>query len=107
MSLHIDTLDIPKEPAARRAWVLFQFKLRGISARRLAFRLRVTPSAIGNALMLPSARIEREIAKVLGVTPQDLFPERFDAGGRRLHMTRSPERSRAQRRRNVQVSGAA
>ncbi|WP_119304998.1 helix-turn-helix domain-containing protein [Dongia deserti] len=107
MTTPINTNDIPKEPAHRRAWVIYQLKLRGMTLRRLAFKIGVNPNAVQNALALPSSHIEREIAKALGVTAKQLFPERFGPNGERLHVTKPPKRIRASSGRNVQVSGAA
>lgn len=107
MHPQINTCDIPKEPAQRRVWVIYQLKLRGTNVRRLARKWGVSPSAIQNALTSPSSHLEVAIAKMLGLTPQQLFPERFDANGQRLHITQPPKRIRPKAARNVQVQGAA
>ena len=103
----INTTEVPKEPAKRRAWVIFQLKIRNTNMRRLARKWGVTPSAVQNALYVPSSHIESALAKVLGLTPQQLFPERFDSAGERLHVTMPAKRSRAGIPRNVQVQRAS
>jgi lambda repressor-like predicted transcriptional regulator len=79
---------IPKNPAKRRAWVGYMLKTRGLSLRALARELGVTHQAVGAALMAPSVRIEQAIADALDIAVTDLFPERFDDLGNRLHITR-------------------
>lgn len=94
MASHIASFDIPKEPAVRRAWVSYQLRVRGLTVRQLAIREGVSHQALGHALMMPSAAMERVLAKALGLKVEDLFPERFDAAtGRRLHLTRARQRT--------------
>lgn len=94
MSAASSTFDIPKEPAARRAWVLYQLRLRGWSFNSLAKRHGVSRQTLSMACLIPSSHMERILAKALGLKVEDLFPERFDAAtGRRLHVTRAPQRT--------------
>ncbi|WP_162917003.1 helix-turn-helix domain-containing protein [Dongia deserti] len=101
------TYDVPKDAAKRRHWVIYQLRVRGTNLRRFAFQIGVSQQAVSAALFSPSSYIETALAKELGLKPQQLFPERFDSAGRRLHATRSPQRSRAPLGRNVQVPGVA
>jgi lambda repressor-like predicted transcriptional regulator len=102
MSTEPAILDIPKNPAVRRAWVCYQLRLRGTSLRRIAQQHNVSPQAVSAALMTPSSHIEQAIAAALDLTPEQLFPERFDAVGHRLTHTRLPNRSTAAPGCNVQ-----
>ena len=106
MTSAIASHEIPKDAAKRRHWVLYQLRLRGTNLRRLAMKYGTSPQAFSAALFAPSSYIESALAKELGLKVQQLFPERFDTAGRRLHTTRSPQRSREDIRRNVQVPGA-
>lgn len=99
--------DVPKEPAIRRAWVIYQLRLRGLSLRRLAKREGVSHNALGHALVAPSSHIEPVLAKALGLKVRELFPERFDEHGHRLHLTRPPQRNTRPSGRNVYVGDAA
>lgn len=99
--------DVPKEPAKRRAWVIFQLRCRHSSFAKVARNLGVSTSAIAAAMSVPSERAEQAIAKEIGLRVEALFPERFDEQGNRLPQTRPANRSRARQRRNVQVQGAA
>lgn len=101
------TLTVPKEPAFRRAWLVYQLKLRGLSLRELGRREGVSYESIASTMVSPNAHLEPVIAKALGLTVRQLFPERFDNTGRRLHRTRERQRSRAAERGNIKAGGAA
>jgi Ner family transcriptional regulator len=101
------TNDVPKEPAKRRAWVIFQLRCRHSSFAKIGRQLGISTSAVSAAMSMPSERAERAIAAEIGMPVETLFPERFDAQGNRLPQTRPANRSRARGRRNVQVQGAA
>lgn len=85
---------IPTEPHVRRGWVLFQLKLRGESFASIGARLGVNRKSVRQALSEPSYEIEKALAKALDLTPRDLFPERYDTKGRRIHMVRGSSRRR-------------
>jgi lambda repressor-like predicted transcriptional regulator len=88
------TSDLPKNPAGRRAWLLYQLKLRGLTVAALARENGVSREALYGAMNKPSSHLERTIASALGVGVRQLFPERFDErSGRRLSSTRAPNRS--------------
>ena len=101
------TLDIPKNPAARRAWICYRLRLRGDSLRQIARRLGVTPQAVSAALMASSSHIEIAIAEAIGLTAQELFWERFDGQGQRLSHTRQPQRTTLPCDRNIQDGAVA
>ncbi|MCA0303513.1 MAG: helix-turn-helix domain-containing protein [Proteobacteria bacterium] len=98
---------IPKNPTARRAWVGYQLKLRGTTFAELARQEGVSGSAVRFALLVPSYHLEEVIAGALGLTARDLFPERFDATGRRLGPIRPRYRKARPAEGNVQNSRAA
>lgn len=107
MSIVLTTLNIPKNPAERRAWVCFQLRLRGRSLSKIARDEGVSQQAVSNALMTPSSRLEQAIAEALDLTPEQLFPERFDAMGFRLSHTRQAQRTTCPRSRNVEEEKVA
>jgi len=78
------SMNIPKDPAERRVWIVGQLRLRGTSLRRLAAITGVSQQAMSHALTGSSSHLEVVIADALGLTPQQLFPERFTADGGRL-----------------------
>lgn len=104
MSSAIATQIIPKNPAERRVWICGQLKLKGKSLRQLAKQEKVSHQAMSTALVTSSSHLEVVIAKALGLTAQQLFPERFADTGERLHWTREPQRITAH---NLDNSGRA
>jgi Ner family transcriptional regulator len=93
LSVHAVTTDLPKNPAARRAWLTYQLRIRGRSVSELARANGVSREALYGAMNTPSSHLERAIAGALNLAPQQLFPERFDGRGRRLSQVRAPNRS--------------
>lgn len=93
MAIAKATLDILKNPAHRRVWIIGQLRLKGTSLRQLSIKEGVSHQALSNALMVPSRHLEQTIADALEMRIEDLFPERFDEGGRRLHRERDVQRS--------------
>jgi lambda repressor-like predicted transcriptional regulator len=107
MSIALSTLDIPKNPAERRAWVCYQLRIRGNSLRQIALGIDVSPQAVSSALMAPSFRIEQAIAAALGTSVTALFPERFDGNGQRLTHTRQSQNTMSPTPGNVRNERAA
>ena len=88
MTTDMTTLTPPKNPAERRAWVVYQLTVRGQSLASVAASLGVCRQAVSGALMTPSERIEQALADALDLPIETLFPERFDAKGVRIPRTR-------------------
>jgi Ner family transcriptional regulator len=101
------SLEVPKEPAYRRAWVVYQLHVRGKSLAQIGRDAGISQQAVSSALHQPNAHIEPLIAKALGLKTQDLFPERFDDAGNRIPRTREKSRSRSADRRNGKGARAA
>lgn len=93
MSAPVATLNLPLNPSARRGWLVYELKKRGTTVSELARREGVSREAIGTAMNQPASQIEKLIAQVLGYTPHQIWPERYDASGHRLIPTREPSRS--------------
>lgn len=77
--------NVPTDPRQRSAWVIYQLKLRGLSLRGLALAAGLNPATLRGAIYQPSYPQERILAEAIGVTVAELFPERYDAEGTRLH----------------------
>lgn len=92
--------DIVRTPAARRAWITAQLRLRGVSMLSLARRLGVSRQAVSQAMIVASERIQEAIAAELGLAVQDLFPEFYDPVSGERTAKRNP--TAGQRRRNVE-----
>lgn len=85
---------IPTDPHQRRAWVLYQLKLRGMTFASIAEANGWSRTAVRQAMFLPSYPQEVAVAEALDLEPQQLFPERYDAKGRRLHQILGSDRNR-------------
>lgn len=72
---------IPDSPEERREWIKYQLRIRKISLRDLAGQYGVSRHAPQKALALHYPLWEARIADALGVTAQDLWPERFKGNG--------------------------
>lgn len=70
--------DIPSSAGQRREWIKYQLKIRGISLAALGRQHNTSRQAISIALHRPSPRWEHEIATALGMTPAQIWPERYD-----------------------------
>ncbi|NYZ12852.1 hypothetical protein HL658_09835 [Azospirillum sp. RWY-5-1] len=96
-------MQIPKfqTPREREIWVQAALKLRGKSMARIARDKGWTRNAIYRAFEAPSFPQEQAIADALGVTPMDIFPERYGPDGERLHLIRPRKTTQAHRNGNV------
>jgi Ner family transcriptional regulator len=97
--------DIPSSPGERSLWVQMQLRLRGSSFAAIARKHGWAKTTVSMAMKTPSYNQEQAIADELGMAVEDLFPERYSRGGRRLHHVRKhSSRSSAD---NVQKEAAA
>lgn len=69
-------------PSLRRAWLIQIFTDIGRSLASVARANGVARVTIYNALDRPYPRMERIIAHELGLTAQELFPERYGPDGK-------------------------
>ena len=65
----------------RRAWVVYRVSLKGLSLAHFARKAGVTRTCLYSAFRHPYPRMEKVIADAVGLTPQILFPERYNADG--------------------------
>lgn len=86
----MNTEEIPSDPDLRWEWIKFQLRAKGTSLAQLARELHVTGPAVKNVKRTPYPRMERAIAKGVGVDVEKLWPERWNADG-------SPNRMRPRR----------
>ena len=95
MSKRTNTSDIPKRATERKAWILFQLKLRGSSYSALGREIGVSYQAIAWAAAgRPAFETEKAIAAKIGVDPRDLFPEHSDEQGERIPLACTTPRQR-------------
>lgn len=103
MSTALTKLDVPTNPLERRSWVVARLKEKQTSLRQLALSRNLDRRTMSEALLRPNSRCEPVIAAALGLTVQELFPERFDQSGQRRFGVKPKSRVR----RNVQNVGVA
>ncbi len=87
----MNTAEIPSNPDLRWEWIKFQLRARGTSLAKLARALNVSGQAVKNVKRTAYPRMERAIAKALGLEVAALWPERWGTDGapRRLRPNRS------------------
>lgn len=100
----MDISDMPRDPSARWEWIKYQLRVHGCPPAELARQLGVTDRAIRAVKQNPYPRIEREIAEKLGASPQQLWPERWDAEGN-PYRQRPNRAEKNSRKRTLEDSG--
>jgi len=79
---------VPRDARERSIWVQGRLRLHASSFAAIARGLGISARAVGQAMFMPNHRVERALAAALGLEPRQLFAERYDAAGRRLHAVR-------------------
>ena len=104
-------LDTPKKPATQQDWhpayIVYQLRLKGLSLRRLS-RLNgfaASSAEVVNRIAWP--KMERLVAKAIGVAPQEIWPSRYNNDGTPKSGLHSRKRSTPAHERNVEVKSAA
>ena len=80
--INMRVADVPADPQARREWIKYQLRLRGLSLAAIARDLGVSRHAPHLALVKPYPRMERAIADKLELEPRQIWPERYDESGK-------------------------
>lgn len=109
--LTTDTAAAPLKDPLRKEWVKFQLRARGSSLSQIARELDIERCALAHALRRPYPRLEREIAKRLGLKPEQVWPERYDEHGKPNRKRGRPKSitngTTGRARRNVHAQRAA
>lgn len=84
-----ETTHLLSIPEKRRAWVIYQLLLEGRSLAEVARGAGVKRQTLYHAFTRPYPRMEFIIASALGMTPQQLFAERYGSDG--LPLPRRPQ----------------
>ncbi len=92
-------------PRERTIWVQATLLLLNTNFSKIGREHGWSGNAVALAMYRPSDPQEKAIADALGVSQRELFPERYDEDGNRLHLVHkmSPHR----KRRNVKQQDAA
>jgi len=81
-----------KPPHPDALWIKYQLRRQGYTLTSLGREHGVSRHAVGLALRKPYPKMEAIIAKVLGMHPAELWPERYDRQGNpNRSMGRSPK----------------
>ena len=75
------TRHLLKDPKKRRAWVIFQLNTSSRTLADVAREAGVDRRTLYHAFSRPYPRMERFIARSVGLEPQQLFSERYDRDG--------------------------
>jgi Ner family transcriptional regulator len=70
---------VPTDPAVRRAWIKYQLEIHGSSISALARAGGASKQTVGKALDLKYPKWDRVIAAKIGLTPAEIWPERYAA----------------------------
>ncbi|MEG7521985.1 MAG: helix-turn-helix domain-containing protein [Chromatiales bacterium] len=86
MFIYMNHIDLPakaviRDPKHRAGWIIYQLKLRGESLASVARKYGKRRQLPTMALRVPYPLWEKRIADMLELTPQELFPERYDRNG--------------------------
>ena len=73
--------EIPSDPDQLWEWVKFQLRLRGSSLAQVGQELNIPRQSVHNAKRVRYPRVERAIARKLGLAPMDIWPDRWHPDG--------------------------
>lgn len=68
---------VPSDNLQRRAWIKFQLGMRGLSIASLAEKQGVSRQAVWKAMTTSYPKMEKVIARAIGVKRKDIWPERY------------------------------
>jgi Ner family transcriptional regulator len=69
--------EIISNPMMLREWIRFQLRIHGSSFTGLATELGVTRQAVTDVFRHRYPKMERAVAKKLGMAPEVLWPDRY------------------------------
>lgn len=72
---------VPKKDDPLEDWlsakIVYELRLKGWSMRRLSKAHGLSPQAVSVCIQQPWPRVERLVAKALGVKPWNIWPSRY------------------------------
>ncbi|MFA5633520.1 MAG: helix-turn-helix domain-containing protein [Porticoccaceae bacterium] len=71
----------------------YQIHMQGLTMAQVAAAVGVDRRTLYQVFRKPYPRMEKVVAEALGMTPQVLFPERYDADGLPNRMMGRPQKS--------------
>jgi Ner family transcriptional regulator len=88
------TLPKFQDARTRTIWVQAALRQKALSFAAIGRSHGWSRITVASAMNTPSDPQEKAIAAALGVSQSELFPERYDAEGNRLHLVRENKASR-------------
>jgi Ner family transcriptional regulator len=87
---------VKKEPLSREKWLWIrnQIELKGLSLARISKAHGYHKSAVGLVRYYRYPHVEKILADILGLTPQDLFSDRYTPAGQPLGRDYPRDRTR-------------
>ena len=82
MDIDEATRAILENPKTRRGWVIYKLQLQNQTLAGLAQAHGVSRQCLYHVFSAPYPRMEKVLADAVGLTPQALFVERYDANGK-------------------------
>lgn len=76
MLVYMTTRKPPKKPNSRALWIKHQLERKGTSYAQIAREEGVSRQAVNKAVYTSYPKMERAIAKRLGLTVQQIWPDR-------------------------------
>jgi Ner family transcriptional regulator len=70
---------VPTDPAERKAWIKYQLEIKGSSFADLARETGNSRQTVRKSLDIKYPKWDRAIAKKIGMTPAEIWPERYAA----------------------------
>ena len=70
---------VPTTPEERNIWIMYQLRMNKSSFAKLARQYGVTAQTVRRAIYIKYPKWERRIADVIGLTPSEIWPERYAA----------------------------
>jgi len=95
----------PKKPVGDwpSHYITYRLYDRGTSYDRISREHHYSRTAAQMAIKLPWPKMERLIAEAIGVTPQEIWPSRYEADGTPKRGLRSQKHSTASEQCNVET----
>lgn len=70
-------MQVPVDPEEKAAWIKYQLNKKNLSYSAIARQENVSRETPRRALYRSYPRMEKVIAEALGMTPEEIWPERY------------------------------
>lgn len=101
MTIDNTTKQLLADPKKRHAWIIYQVKLQGRSLAKIAGEAGVSRQCIYKVFKRTYPSMEKVVADALGLAPNVLWPERYDANGLPINRMGRPKKSASKQTKNT------